>query len=36
MNLVEIGIQYSFKHQNTYDERFLKKIKRVKLINIQK
>ena len=25
MNLVEIGIQYSFKHQNTYDERFFLK-----------
>ena len=26
MNLVEIGIQYSFKRQNTYDRKyFLKK-----------
>ena len=36
MNLSEIDAQYSFKHQNTDDKGFLKKIKRVQLINIQK
>ena len=36
MNLAEIGIQYTFKYQNTDDKRFIKKIKRIKLINIQK
>ena len=25
MNLAEIGIQYTFKYQNTYDNRFIKK-----------
>ena len=36
MNLLEIDIQDSFKHQNTDGKGFLKKIKRVHLINIQK
>ena len=36
MNLAEIGIQYTFKYQNTDDKRFIKKIKRIKLINIKK
>ncbi len=29
MNLAEIGIQYTFKYQNTDDKRFIKKIKRI-------
>ena len=36
MNLAEIGIKYTFKYQNTDDKRFMKKIKRILLINIQK
>ena len=36
MNLAEIGIQYTFKYQNTDDKGFWKKIKRAYLINIQK
>ena len=28
MNLPEIDVQDSFKHQNTDDKRFMKKIKR--------